>query len=136
MKTIISFNKKFWNQRNLIFTDDPCINQIWMMANTKDEFFVTAFTVAESVGNYKKIKNPEKYFVDLLDKIFENQASKYFVRLVEQYDWTTNEFIKGGFFFFLFTKVILIPKWVLLIVAIICLKILTKEFSSLEKLVQ
>jgi monoamine oxidase len=99
MKTIISFNKKFWNQRNLIFTDDPCINQIWMMANTKDEFFVTAFTVAESVGNYKKIKNPEKYFVDLLDKIFENQASKYFVRLVEQYDWTTNEFIKGGIFF-------------------------------------
>jgi monoamine oxidase len=104
MKTIISFNKKFWNKRNLIFTDDPCINQIWMMANTEDEFFVTAFTVAESVANYKKIKNPAKYFVDLLDNIFENQASNCFVRLVEQYDWTTNESIKGGLLIFLIPR--------------------------------
>ena len=96
MKTILTFKKKFWKKMNLIFTDDPCINQIWMMNETKDEFFVTGFTVAESVDNFNKIENPEEYFVNLLDKIFDNQASSCFKQFVGRFDWTANESIKGG----------------------------------------
>eukprot|EP01080_Neovahlkampfia_damariscottae_P001548 gene1548-12674_t len=99
MKTIITFKKKFWKKMNLIFTDDPCINQIWMMNQTDDEFFVTGFTVAESVDNFNKIKDPAKYFVDLLDKIFNNEASPCFKQFVGRFDWTTNESIKGGYSF-------------------------------------